>query len=266
MRHAVIICVCCAVASADPPPELYRDIATGFRAYEAGDYTSAIAAFERAHAHSPDPRLLYALGNAQRKAGDCPAAIRSYEAFLASGSTATLGEAATTPALRDLSAQNIAACNAELAQRRAATSERLLADTRTQLAETDAERDMLRQRLLALASVTVAKRVPLPWYRDRIGHVLAASGIACAGAGLALWWVGRERANAVGAAPDHAEYLDRLGAASAAVREQQIGIGLAATGAALVLGGVLRYVSRKEVTIMVNPLSDGVALSASGGL
>lgn len=56
----------------------------GASAYARGDFTGAIAAFERGYAIDPDPVFLYAWAQAARYAGDCVTALDLYDRFLAS--------------------------------------------------------------------------------------------------------------------------------------------------------------------------------------
>jgi tetratricopeptide (TPR) repeat protein len=54
----------------------------GLRLYDLQQYDEAIAEFRAGYAIDANPRFLYALGQALRKKGDCPAAIESYRAYL----------------------------------------------------------------------------------------------------------------------------------------------------------------------------------------
>ena len=69
------------VASAEPPAAdlRYRE---GKQLFAAGDYQRAADKFQQAFLLSDDPAHLFNLAQAQRLAGDCPAAYRSYLAYL----------------------------------------------------------------------------------------------------------------------------------------------------------------------------------------
>jgi hypothetical protein len=60
----------------------------GSRLYQQGHYAEAVAELEAGYALDPRPDFLYALGQAERKRGDCKAAIGYYQSFVDSGPTA----------------------------------------------------------------------------------------------------------------------------------------------------------------------------------
>src|SRR5688500_7808596 len=66
----------------------------GASAYARGDFTGAIAAFERGYAIDPAPVFLYAWAQAARYAGDCVAALDLYDRFLESDPPASQRTAA----------------------------------------------------------------------------------------------------------------------------------------------------------------------------
>jgi hypothetical protein len=53
------------------------------RKYERGDWARAIELFEEAYREHPSPAYLYNIAQAQRRKGDCPAAVAHYRKFLA---------------------------------------------------------------------------------------------------------------------------------------------------------------------------------------
>ena len=69
-------------AHAEPPPPSDLRYREGKQAFASGDYAGAAARFEEAFRLSDDPVYLFNLAQAQRLAGDCAAARRSYRAFL----------------------------------------------------------------------------------------------------------------------------------------------------------------------------------------
>jgi tetratricopeptide (TPR) repeat protein len=77
----VIVAVALArVAAAEPADDLTKQAA---EAYSAGKYDDAIALFERAYAIDHKNETLYALAQAERLGGHCPAAIKHYKKLLA---------------------------------------------------------------------------------------------------------------------------------------------------------------------------------------
>jgi len=68
-----------ALAAADPVDDLMKD---GSKAYADGRYDEAIAKLQKAYELSPKPEILFALAQAERLGGHCPAAIRHYKQVL----------------------------------------------------------------------------------------------------------------------------------------------------------------------------------------
>jgi tetratricopeptide (TPR) repeat protein len=66
----------------------------GLRLYDLQQYDEAIREFRAGYALSPDPQFLYALGQAFRKKGDCPAAADAYRAYLRTAPAARQAQAA----------------------------------------------------------------------------------------------------------------------------------------------------------------------------
>jgi tetratricopeptide (TPR) repeat protein len=75
-------------------PEARTLLDEGASAYARGDFTGAIAAFERGYAIDPAPVFLYAWAQAARYAGDCVTALDLYDRFLATDPPASQRSAA----------------------------------------------------------------------------------------------------------------------------------------------------------------------------
>jgi hypothetical protein len=65
----------------------------GNQLYQQGRFADAIDELKSGYALDPRPDILYALGQAERKRGDCKAAIRYYEQFVDSGVSAQRAQA-----------------------------------------------------------------------------------------------------------------------------------------------------------------------------
>lgn len=95
VRLAVVLAALAlaAPAAADPGwsgtvPAKARALAERGRAlHDAGDYASAIAAFNQAYAMAPSPALLFNLAQAYRLAGNCDDAALMYQRYLATNPT-----------------------------------------------------------------------------------------------------------------------------------------------------------------------------------
>jgi tetratricopeptide (TPR) repeat protein len=64
-------------------PAARARLQTGMKLYEQGHYDEAIAELREGLAIDPQPDILYALGQAERKKGDCGHAIEHYQSCLA---------------------------------------------------------------------------------------------------------------------------------------------------------------------------------------
>jgi hypothetical protein len=183
----------------------------------AGDYAGAAAAFERRYEQTGDPALLFGQAQALRRAGDCRAAIAVFERFVA-----------TDPPQADVDAANesIAACREILGAAEEPPDEP------------------------PPASPTPPREptMPPPWYTDRAGAVLLGVGavIAIVGAGL----FGASYTRLDDRAPSEADYQSRRRAVHPMWGS---GLGLLATGGALVMGGAIRWgvVARRRTTARV---------------
>lgn len=89
MSTARILCAVVVVALALPARAGKGDAAAhlvrGSRLYEQGRYDDAVAELKAGYAIEPRADFLYALGQAERKRGDCKAAIGWYQRYVDSG-------------------------------------------------------------------------------------------------------------------------------------------------------------------------------------
>ncbi len=88
MKIALIVFVLVALhhgsAQAESAEELYD---AGQRAYDGGDYALAIDRWEASYQLSREPGLLFNLGQAYRRAGNCTRALSSYRQFVTADPT-----------------------------------------------------------------------------------------------------------------------------------------------------------------------------------
>jgi tetratricopeptide (TPR) repeat protein len=89
------------------PSTADEELAEGQRAYERGDYPTAVVHFRRAYERDPSPLYLYPWAQAARQAGDCESAIDLYERFIDSGARGDAKAAAES---------NLARCRETLAE------------------------------------------------------------------------------------------------------------------------------------------------------
>jgi tetratricopeptide (TPR) repeat protein len=228
----------------------------GKQAFAEERFAEAISEFRAANALDPDPKLLYAIAQAQRMAGDCAGAIESYKAFLATKPDAKLSE---------YSEANIARCKEDLAK--------LAAKAKTAPPEPVPVKPPPNPPTPEPAAVALTVPPPDPvdqgggrsWTRDWIGHALVGGGVATAAVGAVLVVSGRNAAAAANDASDYASFLEARAAASSALTKQRIGIGAAIVGVGLIVGGVIHYrlgSSGRELRVTAVPTEGGAAVFA----
>lgn len=183
----------------------------------ARDYAGAAAAFARRYEETGDPALLYGQAQALRRAGDCRAAIEVFERFVATEPPAADVEAATDA---------IEACREIL-------DEPVPNDEPTVPIDEPQPQSQPQPKEAA----------PAPWYADRAGGILVGVGAAIAVTGAGLF--GGSYARLARAPSSEAGYEDRRRDVRALWGS---GLGLLATGGALVVAGAIRWgvVARKR--------------------
>jgi tetratricopeptide (TPR) repeat protein len=182
-------------------------------AFQAGRYTDAANAFGEAYEADPDPKFVYAQAQAERLGGDCASAIEHYDRFLALDPDPEPAEAART---------NRERCRQELERAKPPPP------PEPPSPRTMADRD-------PVDTPTHAR----PWHRDPLGGALVGSGlvVTALGTGLLAGGVVLDR-NAADAGIEGDFERDRDRATSM----HRAGIALTAIGAAIVIGGVVRWI------------------------
>jgi tetratricopeptide (TPR) repeat protein len=195
-----------AIALAPSPDEVF---ANGQQLYQEGKFEEAADAIEQAYTLDPRPEFLYAWAQAERRAGDCRAAVDLYEQFLATQPPDDLAEFAR---------ENQRVCARELAQ----------AEPPPPRVEPPPPTPPPRD----------APPKPPPWHRDPLGGALLGIGIAAVATGIGLR-VGAESARGRADATDmHSHYDQQIRNARALAGG---GIGTLAAGGALIVGAAIRY-------------------------
>src|SRR6185312_355811 len=85
LAFVVVVAAGAAAAWARPSKSGAEHLVRGSRLYNEGRYDEAIAELQAGYAIDPRPDFLYALGQAERKRGDCKAAVAWYERYVATG-------------------------------------------------------------------------------------------------------------------------------------------------------------------------------------
>jgi len=175
-------------------------------AYDSGDYDGASREFESGYRIDPKPALLYAWAQAERLGKHCDEAITLYQKYLDSDPNETM-----VTHTRGF----ISACQAELATPPSP----------------------------APPPVRDTPPEPSSWYRDPLGSTLVVSGTIGLGVGAGfLVAASRSKRRA-----DAAEFRDDFEVLfDEANTRRSIGVMAIAGGAALVIGGVIAYVLRRD--------------------
>jgi hypothetical protein len=217
----------------------------GVKAYKAGDYATASEAMSRSYGLEKDPETLFAWAQSERKLEHCDKAIDLYNQLLA----------------YDLPAQNKHVIE-------------------TQIGEC--------KQILAKATAPVEPPKPSPppsppslppppppppsppaesraWWRDPIGDGLVGAGVV----GVV---VGGIELSAASSADSHkakaTTYADFKKYSDDATSKGRIGVIAAGTGGALIVGGIVWYVTHRDrqepaVTGWLGPTGGGLALGGS---
>jgi len=262
-RTWLVVAVLAATpAYADTASEATAHAEAGKKAFAAGKYGEAITEFRAANALQADPKLLYAIAQAQRMSGDCRAAIASYEEFI---------QSKADPKLVEYSQANITRCKEQLAKEPAPDPTPDPKPDPTPDPKPDPQPDH------PAAPTTVGSTEPQPqpqpppqrdtgpsWTSDWIGHGLVGGGLAMGVIGTILWTGGRSDAAAANDATDYASFIAKRDAADGALTKQRIGIALGVAGVAALGYGVYHYKtsSKKEVRITAGPSAGGGTVTA----
>jgi tetratricopeptide (TPR) repeat protein len=97
-----------------------------------------------------------------------------------------------------------------------------------------------------------------PWYKDSIGGALVAGGVVGVGVGVTFLVLSSNRADDADASKKREDFVDNLDKANTYRKVGLVGAGL---GGALIIGGIIRYVTRSD-----EPTGVGVTGTASGSV
>ena len=213
-----------AQPAADPKAQAKAHEEAGTHFIDVQQYDKAADEYQQAYLLDPQPTYLYASAQAQRLAGDCTKALRSYRAYLRTNPSATDEEKAK---------KNIDRCEQDLKDHPPIVTP------------------------LGIAPAVVTPPIPLdaivtpppvrptgpPWTSDWTGHALVGGGAIAAATGLVLYLGGRATINDNNAAPTYGDFAAGHGNVASAHTREVIGVSAMAVGGALILGGVLHYVA-----------------------
>lgn len=220
----------------------------GAAAYRAGDYETAARELERAYRIDPKPAVLYALAQALRQGGRCPEAIAAYRRYLATGPN----DAQTTAAKNGITlCERASATTPGPATAPGEPSPDASGDGDSD-GDGDSTGDAPPGSAEAGPSPTPtlaqgpASGAPIDaprsrrWYADPLGGALVAGGAASLAVGAVFFVRAGSSRDAAHEALFRDDFVELLDTATRQRRIGAVGLGL---GAALVAGGVVRYVT-----------------------
>lgn len=210
----------------------------GLKLYQRHQYSDAIAELRAGLAIDPQPEILYALGQAERRRGHCDRAVEYYQSCLA-----LVNDPAAVAAVK----VQIERCNVQQGDARDEAEslpgpDPFAPGSPAPSAQPAPEAGTPAPALQAPAPVpgsTSTAVAPAParrnrWQRDAVGLSLVGVGLAAVATGGTLLGVAEARLN--DAAASYQQYADARGAPTL----QAVGIGGLALGGVLVVAGVVR--------------------------
>jgi hypothetical protein len=245
----VLVALLATVAAADdgkklsPGAQIHLD--SGLKLYGTKDYLKAAAEFEAGYAIDPEPSLLYAAAQALRLGGDCTRAMPLYKKYLET----------------KLKPDQVTAANAgvELCEKKLASEPRPEPNPTPHPVVTPEPAPVTP----TLDPVSPPRDPQAPrWYRDPIGGALVGGGAIGIVVGVVYTLKASSTKKDADAAMFRDDFQDLLDQTTSQRRIGGVALGV---GAALVVGGVVRYTlharSGKRVTVGAN----GSSLFLAGG-
>jgi len=252
VRFTLAFVLSFALGASGEPLDSSSHYEKGLSAYNTHDWATAIEELKLAYQLEPRREYLFALGQAQRLAGDFEAAIVTYRAFLH-------GSTNPQPRVEAL----VKRCEELLAEPRP--------DSKPAEPEQEATHQPGRDELVSVAprepafpaalGSTVAKpsetrvSTPVParqWYQDAAGGTMLIVGLVAGGFGAAYLATDLTSSPPFWTALSHANVQGVLTAGSPS---ELVALGSIGGGALLVVGAILRYIVVSIAQPMVSPPS-----------
>ena len=241
-----------AVPGAMPEPD---HLEQALSAYQSRDYPRAAAEFELAYAATPTTDILFGWAQAERLAGNCPAAIPHYRELL---------QHTLPPPQATAAQQSLARCEAAVAAA-PAPPEPAPSPPPDPAANANMNANV-NANVNVPATTPAADAAPRKaWYKDVPGGLLTGGGVVLLGTSLALY-VSAQSLHAD--ASDTTNYSDFQSLHDRADSRETTAAICAFTGAALITGGVVRYVlvrrRARRTVLTATPTAQGAALVLAG--
>ena len=202
----------------------------GVKAYSANDYETASREFELAYSLEPAPKVLFAWAQARRLGGHCTAALGLYRRYLATKLTDEQIAAATT---------GITLCE--------------------QTQPVQAPAPPPDQPPPAPQLIAPRSEQPRRWYNDKLGGALTIGGVAVTSVGITYLVLSNRSKAAADRAPVRDDFIELL---DESTTRRRIGVIALAAGSAIVIGGIIRYVTQRDepATLTVGTSGTSVVL------
>lgn len=220
-----------------------RHLQRGLKYYGQRQFERAIGEFSTGYDIDPQPAFLFALGQSERRSGDCASATVYYRRFLATAPPERQVQAAT---------MHIEGCKRALEN---GPGNRL------------SKAPPKPRPVQPIYIPPVSENQPSPWYRDWLGNSLLATGTASVATGVVLILGAQSATERASWVETYAEYDMEL---SDARRKRLWGVSALAVGTALVAGAAYRYHRRQKsedhlaIAPDIQPMQGGVAVGLGG--
>jgi tetratricopeptide (TPR) repeat protein len=195
--------------------------AKGLAEYDAGNYDTSRKLFRKSYDLEPNPKKLYALGQAERYSGNCRTAVEVYDEAL-SGDLSDGAKKIVNEARSD--------CQLVLDEAAKISSE----EVARRLEEARAQRQPAR-------IIVIDRAAGRAWYKDPVAGIITATGIVALGVGGTFFWLGDKQAKKALDADTFDEFQEHYDNQE---RLRNIGLISAIAGGALVVGGTTWYLLR----------------------
>jgi hypothetical protein len=209
------------IEPAEPELTPSEQFAKGLKEYDAGNFEVSRDLFRKSYDREPDPRKLYALGQAERYSGNCRAAVKVYDEAL-SGDLSDGAKKVVTEARNDcqLVLDEAAKISAEEVARRLEESRANRAPARIIVI------DNVKQRA---------------WYKDPVAGIITATGVVALGVGGTFLWLGDKEAKKALDAQTFDEFEEHYDKQD---QFRLVGLVSAIAGGTLVVAGTTWYLVR----------------------
>jgi hypothetical protein len=203
-----------AIAHADSAGAAAKHMEKGLRLYNTQDYDGAITEWRQAYLLVPSADTLFAIGQAQRLKGDCNAAVLTYRNTMRE--TTKTEQRAEIQKVIDVCEEKL---KAEIVERQKGPQP------------------------LPVAAPAAPREMHVPWYNDPLAVSLLIGGSAGLAVGGTFVMLARSAEDDAEAATNYQSFAS---SARRAERNRTIGIVGFAAGGAMIIGGLVRIITRDD--------------------